>query len=75
MCSFFFKSGLIKTCPQFDDVRLVQRLEKFVYFKEEISIRTSRRQEGTPDALIHHKEAVTTISAALQLSLSDGGTI
>ena len=42
---FFFFSGLIKTCPQFDDVRLVQRLEKCVYLKDEISIRTSRRQE------------------------------
>lgn len=72
---FSLKYGLIKTCPQFDDARIAQRLENCVHFKAEIPIRTSRKQDSALDSLIHHKKAVTTncVSAGLQLSLNDRG--
>lgn len=56
----FLKSGLSKTCPPFDGVRIAQRLENSVHLKAEIPIRTLRRQESALDSIIHHKGAGTT---------------
>lgn len=49
---------------------IAKKLEKHVHLKAEIPIRTPRRQESALGFIIHHKEAVRTVSADLELSLN-----